>query len=247
MKTKAIILATIVSTLLSFTLSGQITQGVIEYEVTIDVHRGIPPEREEMKAMIPQFRTNHFQLFFNEKESLYKPKDDPEADLRQSGRGSGGGMRMMRTPRTETYIDKENREVTVMQDFMGTNYLIIEELDIKPWRIGDQVMEIAGYMCMMAYYTDTLQNQEITAWFTPQIQPFLGPHRFVTLPGTVLAVDINNGERVWVARSIVDREVRNAEIRKPNRGEKITRDEFMRLVDEQMEQMNMRGVGTRFF
>ena len=245
MKTKVIILAIVGITLFSNTLTGQIAQGVIEYEVTIDVHRSIPPEREEMKAMIPQFRTDRFQLFFNEKESLYRPKDDPEADLRQGGRGSG--MRMMRTPRTETYIDKESREVTVMQDFMGTNYLIAEDLQIRPWRIGDQMMEIAGYMCMMAWYTDTVQNHEITAWFTQQIQPFLGPDRYVTLPGTVLAVDINNGERVLVARQIEVRNVRNAEVRKPNRGEPITRDEFQKLVEEQLERMNMRGVGARFF
>lgn len=226
-------------------LLGQISQGVIEYEVTMDVHRSIPPEREELKAMIPQFRTDNFQLFFNEQESLYKTKDDPEADLRQGGRG--GGMRMMRAPRTETHIDKESREVTVLQDFMGTNYLITEPLDIAPWRIGDQMMDIAGYMCIMAWYTDTLQNQEITAWFTPHIQPFLGPDRYVTLPGTVLAVDINNGERVWVARKIDIRDVRAAELRKPNRGEKITREEFRKLVEEQMERMNMRGVGMRFF
>jgi GLPGLI family protein len=216
------------------TLSGQISQGVIEYEVTMDVHRNIPPEREEMKAMIPQFRTIHFQLFFNETASLYKPKENPEADVPQ---GRGGGMRMMRTPRTETYIDKASKEVTVMQDFMGTNYLISETLDILPWKIGDQMMEIAGYMCMMAWYQDTVQKHDITAWFTPQIQPFLGPDRYVTLPGTVLAVDINNGERVWVARNIDIKEVKNGDIRKPSRGESITREEFTKLVEEQMERM----------
>ena len=224
-------------------LSAQISEGVIRYEVTIDMHRNIPPEREEMKAMIPQYRKETYELFFTGQESLYKAKEDAEADLAINR----GGMRMvMRMPRTETYIDKEKREVTVMQDFMGTNYLITEALDIAPWRIGNEQMEIAGYICMMAWYNDTIQNQEITAWFTPQIQPFLGPDRYVTLPGTVLAVDINNGERVWVAREVEPRELRRNEVRKPSRGENITRKDFQEMVRQQMERTGGTTRGIRF-
>jgi GLPGLI family protein len=224
-------------------LSAQISEGVIRYEVTIDMHRNIPQEREEMKAMIPQYRKETYELFFTGQESLYKAKEDAEADLAINR----GGMRMvMRMPRTETYIDKEKREVTVMQDFMGTNYLITEALDIAPWRIGNEQMEIAGYICMMAWYNDTIQNQEITAWFTPQIQPFLGPDRYVTLPGTVLAVDINNGERVWVAREVEPRELRRNEVRKPSRGENITRKDFQEMVRQQMERTGGTTRGIRF-
>lgn len=224
-------------------LSAQISEGVIRYEVTIDMHRNIPPEREEMKAMIPQYRTETYELFFTGQESLYKAKEDAEADLAINR----GGMRMvMRTPRTETYIDKEKREVTVMQDFLGTNYLITEPLDIAPWRIGNEQVEIAGFICMMAWYNDTIQNQEITAWFTPQIQPFLGPDRYVTLPGTVLAVDINNGERVWVARGVEPRELHRNDVRKPSRGEKITREDFQEMVRQQVERMGGTTRGIRF-
>ncbi|MFO7998988.1 MAG: GLPGLI family protein [Bacteroidales bacterium] len=224
-------------------LTAQVGEGVIRYEVTIDMHRNIPPEREEMKAMIPQHRTETYELFFNGQESLYRAKENADADLSVNR----GGMRMvMRIPRTETHIDKDKREVTTLQDFMGTNYLITEPLDIAPWRIGNEQMEIAGYLCMMAWYTDTVQNQEITAWFTPQIQPFLGPDRYVTLPGTVLAVDINNGERVWVAREVEPREIHRQEVRKPSRGEQITREGYQELVRQQMERMGGTTRGMRF-
>lgn len=216
------------------TVPAQISEGVIHYERTIDVHRNIPPEREEWKAMIPQFREETFELFFTPSESLYKPAEDVEADM---GGRRGGGMRMMRSPRTETYIDRDNREVTIQQDFMGRNYLITEELDIAPWRIGHQQTEILGYVCMMAWYNDTVMEQEITAWFTPHIQPFLGPDRFVTLPGTVLAVDINNGEQVWVARKIEERKLESREVRKPTRGEPISREAFNEMLMEQRERM----------
>lgn len=244
---QASIFLTAIFLFISYFLSAQLSQGVIEYEFTLDVHRSIPPEREEMKAMIPQFRSERYQLFFNQAESLYKNKENPEADLATGQRGPGSGMRMMmRMPKTETHIHKEKREVTVMQDFMGKNYLITENLDIAPWKIGNERMEIAGYMCMMAWYNDTVAKHEITAWFTPQIQPFLGPDRYVTLPGTVLALDINNGERVWVARSVEIRDVKAAELKKPNRGEVITREDFQKLVDEQMQRMGAGGRTVRF-
>lgn len=221
----------------------QIRQGMIEYEYTIDVHRNLPPEREELKAMIPQFRTVTYQLLFNGEESLYKIKENPEEEA--TGR-PGGMMRMGRMSRTETHIDRVGKVVTVLQDFIGKNYLITEPLAIAPWKISHQQMDIEGYVCMMAWYNDTIQNQEITAWFTPQIQPFLGPDRYVSLPGTVLALDINNGERVWVARSIVDMDVESSDLRKPNRGEAITREDFIKLVEEQTQRMNTGGGGFRF-
>ena len=50
---------------------GQGTEGVITYEMKINLHRRIPPGQEARKAMIPEFRTTKQQLFFNQSESLY--------------------------------------------------------------------------------------------------------------------------------------------------------------------------------
>lgn len=227
-------------------LFGQVSQGVINYEVRMDVHRSLPPDRQELKAMIPQFRTENFQLFFTPTESLYKAIED-QAQQPMGGGGGGGIRMMMRSPRTETHVNRESRERTVFQDVMGRNFLISDTLGIEPWKFGYEQMEIAGYMCMMAWYTDTVAKQEITVWFTPQLPPFMGPDKYVTLPGTVLAVDINNGERVWVARQIEAREVKPAEVRKPSRGEKMTREQFNKFVEEQMQRLNPGGGTIRMF
>jgi GLPGLI family protein len=224
-------------------VNAQNTQGVIEYEVRMDVHRRIPAEREEMKAIIPQFRTDKYQLFFNEGESLYKNLID-EAE---EATATQGGMRMsFRMPKTETHLEKMSRVRTVQQDFMGKKYLIIDTLEIAPWKIGNEQMEIAGYLCQMAYYTDStnLENiQEITAWFALQLPPFNGPENYVTLPGTVLALDINNGERVFIARKIEFKELKNPDTKKPDKGEKISREKYNEQVREQMEKMRSQGGG----
>ena len=45
------------------------TTGVITYEVKVNLHRRLPPDRADMKAMMPEFRVTKEQLFFNEKGS----------------------------------------------------------------------------------------------------------------------------------------------------------------------------------
>ncbi|MCC5931738.1 MAG: GLPGLI family protein [Cyclobacteriaceae bacterium] len=232
-----------ISLLISPALMSQKTSGIIEYEVRMDVHRRIPAEREEMKAMIPQFRSDNYQLFFNETESLYKIIIDEEAEATQQG----GGRRMMfRMPGMETHLEKTSRIRTVQQEFMGKKYLIEDTLNIAPWKIGSEQMEISGYLCQMAYYTDSsnAENiQEITAWFALQLPPFNGPESYASLPGTILALDINNGERVFIARKIEFKTLQKQDIKKPDKGEKISREKFTAMMREQMEKMRNQGGG----
>jgi GLPGLI family protein len=227
--------------ILPSSLRSQVAEGVIRYELTVDVHRNIPPDREDMKAMIPQFRKMEYLLAFNQEERLYKPVEEEAPIQMQQGRGGGGGRMMMRMPRTETYVSTNNNQRTVLTEMMGKTYLIVDTIEMAPWKIGNEFMDIEGYRCQMAWYTDTISKEEITAWFTVGIQPFIGPDKFTNLPGTIMALDINNGERVWVARKVEVRPVIRNEIRKPSRGEVITRRQFNELLEQQRERMRQGG------
>lgn len=239
MKKQGILL---IGVLISIFAWAQIREGVIDYEMRIDMHRNIPAEREEMKKMIPQFRTQNYQLFFNEKESMFKPVEEEE-DLE----ANSGGMRMtFKMPSIETFTDLVNRMALVDQEFMGKRYLIQDSLTMIPWKFGEERLEIAGYECQQAYHHDEEKKQEITAWFTPQIQPFVGPDRYSNLPGTVLAVDINNGERVWVARKVQFKSLKKNDIKKPTKGEQVSQEEYRKIVAEQMEKMRSQGGMMRF-
>ena len=141
---------------------------------------------------------------------------------------------------------RATQERTVFMEMMGRNYLIVDTLALAPWRLGNEFMDIEGYRCQMAFYTDTIANEEVTAWFTVGIQPFLGPDKYSSLPGAILALDINNGERVWVARKVEVRPITRNEIRKPSRGDVITRPEFDKILEEQRERMRQGGGGFRF-
>lgn len=217
----------------------QPVQGVITYELKVNLHKRLPPEREDMKKMIPEFRSSSEQLFFNETESLYKPliEDEPE----EFDNGGGAHIRMAR-PYYEFYLNSDNKQVVSKREFMGKNYLIVSDLELAPWKFSDETRTIQGYECKQAYYTNEETKQTITAWYTNEIRLFLGPTSYNTLPGTVLAVDINNEEQVFIANKIEMRELRKNELKIPKGGEEISQEDFRKMVDERMKEM---GGGPR--
>lgn len=244
MRNLIVILGILVSLAAAQVVFAQGSDGVITYEVKVNLHRRIPPGQEARKSMIPEFRTTKQQLFFNANESLYKPIiEDEEEDMVAST--GGGGMRIrIQQPNDEVYINPGNTALVSKREFMGKDYLIEDTLKISPWKLGTETKEIQGYACKMAWYVDDRQPDrklEITAWYTDQLRPMLGPEQFGTLPGTVLAVDINNGERVIVARQIEIRELKKSEMKIPDSGQKVTQAEFRKIVDETMKQMGGNG------
>lgn len=272
MKRIILMLGTLVCLLAAHVVFSQ--TGVITYESRVNLHRNIPADRQEMKAMVPEFRVTKLQLFYNGEESLYKSVVEDEDEQFSS---AGGGMRMtMRMPKTEMYTNSSSTSILMVQEFMGKKYLIQDSVKMSPWKFGTETKEILGYTCHMAYFSreeevPVMRMQmssgppptasgttpatppapekrtiEITAWYTDQIRPSLGPDRYNTLPGTVLAIDVNNGERVLVARQVEQRELKKNELYVPDSGTKVTQEEYRKTMEEQMQKMRANGGGMMF-
>jgi GLPGLI family protein len=202
-------------------------EGVITYDIRINMHRTLPPDRQDMKAMIPEFRSYKQQLFFNATESLYKPliEDEEEDDSQQGRRNFRFRMRM------EIYANMDSDKWISSQEFMGKDYLISDSVKMQPWKFGTETKTILGYECKQAFYTDD-QQKVVTAWFTDKIRPQLGPDRYSTLPGAVLAVDVNNAERVTVASKVEIRPLKKNELIKPTKGQPISSADFRKMAEE---------------
>ena len=243
MKRIVILLGILISLTAAHVVFGQGAEGVITYETKINLHRRIPPERAEMKSMIPEFRTMKNELFFKPSESIYKPVIEDEEE--ETSASSGGGRRFtMRMQNSETYLDQNSSVVLTKMEFMGKEYLIEDSVKLSPWKFGTETKTLLGYECKQAYYTDESQpnfKQEITAWYTDKLRPFLGPDRFNTLPGAVLAVDVNNGERVILAQKVDLKVLKKNDLKIPTSGTKITQAEFRLLMQEQMKKMQEAG------
>lgn len=213
------------------------TEGVITYVMKVNVHRSLPPDRESMKSMIPEFNTSQYQLFFNSNESWFKPVEEEEAQ-----EISGSGFRMsFRRPQNEIYTDQAASKRVSLREFMGKKYLIEDTLKLAPWKFEQGTKEIAGYICQKAVWHNEERQQTITAWYTNNLRPFLGPEGFNTLPGAVLEVDVNDGERVITASQIEFRSLKKYEMKKPTSGVRLTESEFREMVKEQTERMRANG------
>ncbi|HEY9048944.1 MAG TPA: GLPGLI family protein, partial [Ohtaekwangia sp.] len=212
--------------------------GIITYEVKVNMHRRLPPDREQMKETIPEYNIHQDQLVFNTNESLYKPieeEDDEFAD-------EGGGVRMrFRRPNAEFYFDQASSRRIMLQEFMGKKYLIEDSIKITPWKFGAEVKTIKGYECRQASYYNEERKQNIVAWYTTALRPFIGPENFNTLPGAVIQVDINDGERIITLQKLEARALKKGELKIPSGGTKITEKEFRKMMQEQMQRMGRDG------
>jgi GLPGLI family protein len=217
----------------------QVPEGVITYEVKTNMHRRLPPDRQEMKSMVPEFNISKDQLFFNPSESLYRPVEEEEDEPDDT---APVRMRFAR-PNAEIYVHPTSGRHLVSQEFMGKRYLIDDTLKISPWKFGNETKTIHGYPCKQAMFHNEERKQDVVAWYTDHLRPSLGPENFNSLPGAILQVDINNGERVLTAIQIEARPLKKSEMKIPSSGQRISQREFSKMMDEQMQRMRANGGG----
>lgn len=135
---------------LSTTLNAQMKEGKISYERKINMHRNIPDP--QMKSMIPEFRTDKFELLFNESASLFRSVVDDEAPDPFANAGGGGGPRVMnfRMPTTTTYTDIAKQTQYEERAFFEKEFLIVDSLKQYKWKLSEETKTIAKQLCKKA-------------------------------------------------------------------------------------------------
>ena len=224
-----------------YTLAFTQMSGKVTYEEKMDLHRNLPPERQEMKDMIPQYNTAVFELYFQDLESIYQPKKADETEVTTN---SGNSQMTMRFGRDNRVVYK-NLETDVMidsRDFMQKQFLITGPPTVRKWKIGTKQKEILGHKCMEANFrVDSVTT--LVAWFAPDISNSNGPADYQGLPGLILGVDINEGLRTITATEIKMEQVDPAIIEAPTKGKEVTAEEFEAIRKEKMKEMQLQHGG----
>lgn len=158
-----ITLLAVTASLLTATSFGQLTEGKIVYERKINMHKNLPPEAEQMKAMIPEFQTSKMELAFKDQQSLYKPfkSDDDDMPSGEAVGGGGGGGRTFRFGgmgggNTESFKDYEKDTKTEIRELGPKKYLLDDSLKHYSWKLSPDTMTILGHLCHKA--TTTLKG-----------------------------------------------------------------------------------------
>ncbi|WP_207497085.1 GLPGLI family protein [Aridibaculum aurantiacum] len=222
------ILIAITAVLCSHTLLAQVKEGTILYERKMDMHRRI--QDEQMKAMMPQFRTSKHQLLFSDSVSIYKAVQEEEAPDPFADGGGNRVMFRMSAGEGEQYRNFSNQRFIESRELGAKTYIIEDTIRQQPWKLTDETKTILNYSCKKAT-RKTERGQEVEAWYTEAIPCPAGPEGFASLPGAILQLNINNDEIVYVATAVSDK-VNAKELKEPSKGKKVNRAEFAKLMQE---------------
>lgn len=216
------------------------TEGVISFEEKMNLHKMI--RNPQAKAQMPEFRTTQMELYFKDKECLYVPVEEAEG-TEGGDNGGGGGMRMMMRMQSEIYRNFATNKQIEQRDMMNTTYLIEDTLTTPNWQLVEgETQKIAGFDCKKAMRTDSMmgRKQQITVWYAENILLSAGPQSFGGLNGMILKVDVNDGEIVITAKEIDFRKVKSSDLKAPSKGERMTRADFRKKMEDFRKQ---RGQG----
>ncbi len=130
-------------------LHAQLKEGTIIYERKVNMHRTI--QDEQMRAMIPEFRSSKHMLQFSDSVSIYKMV--PEDEAPDPFGGGGGGVRMVfrgGADAGELYKNFSQSRSVQSNELAGKNYLIVDGITQQPWKLGAETKQIMGYTCHKA-------------------------------------------------------------------------------------------------
>ncbi len=252
---------------LATTATAQMKEGKISYERKVNMHRNLPDP--QLKSMIPEFRTDKFELIFNESASLFRSVVDDEApDPFANAGGGGGGMRMnFRMPTTTTYTDLAKQTQYEERAFFEKEFLIVDSLKQYKWKLSEETKTIAKQLCKKATTmvtapqmrvrisrggennTDTAANApikpretELVVWYAENIPVSVGPDNYSGLPGVIMEMNLDNGATVTTAVE-VSAKYPKKELIQPTKGEKVTRTQFQEQMQKLMQDMQRGGGG----
>ena len=171
-------------------------------------------------------------LNFNSKKALFE-EDDSEKEATPPGLQRAIMYESSLKPASpvvqKVYFDFDKNQRLEQLEYMTRFFLVQSEIEAVAWKLGSEKKKVLEYTCMSA--SVTLDDQEIVAWFSPEIPVSLGPSVFGGLPGLILAVE-RSGETAYVATSVKLSPPAEESMVKPNKGSKVTREEFESIQEE---------------
>ena len=241
----------------------QMKEGKISYERKVNMHRFITDP--EMRARIPEFRTDKFELLFNEQASLFRTVVDEDApDPFANNGGDRGGVRFnFRMPETSTYTDINNQMQYESRAMFEKTFLIVDSLKSNKWKISDETKTIANHVCKKATTMVTQAPQmrmrfgngpraaedtvapkpkevELVVWYTEDIPVSVGPDNYAGLPGAILEVNTDNGANTITATEVGTKYPKK-ELVQPTKGDKMNRAQYQDAMKKIMEDMQFGG------
>ena len=233
---------TLTLSLLSFSIMtfAQNSIGKISYEEKVKLNIQLQGDfSEEIMSRLPKEKSENYELLFNKEESLYHPSKE-QKEKPHSGSAfiqeDGAHVEIIaKKASNETYYDLAKDHLVQKTDFMDRTFLIKGDIEAKSWKILPETKEILGYTCSKATYME--DSTMFVAWYTTQLPSKIGPNRFIGLPGAILEVGTEDGERTITATNVELGTDYSDKIVPPKKGKEISQAEFNKIKEEKFKEM----------
>ncbi len=225
-------------------------QGTVRYDRAIRYEFTIPERMDErLKAQIATQSVTSMVLAFDEATWVIRPADgERRAPAVMTDRPEGLTLRlkMGSTSRSdqetllETHVDAGAGTVTETREFMGRTFLITGDQPSWAWKLTGEQSQYLGYTVQKA--TAMRDSLPVEAWFTAEIPVPAGPAEFGGLPGLILVVTVGDGRTTYSAKEVHPGPLETGALAAPREGEKVTREEYEKIVAEKMKELTeLRG------
>lgn len=219
----------------------QVSSGKIIYDEKVKLEIKLEGEAAAMAAGLPKERRMEKSLTFNREAMLFEDGNPNVEDEMVPDEPHGDGtirVRMMVAGANKIFTDLHSKKIIDQREFMNRIFLVEKELPVADWKISGNQKMILGYNCLEATRTDT-SGKKTVAWFAPSISISGGPAGLGNLPGMILEADINNGSRIYTAKSVQSLSPRDVKIQKPEDGRQVTEEEYRKIVAEKLKEMGV--------
>ena len=175
-----------------------IQKGKIEFERKTNTHRLYLSDEagswaEEFKKLVPQFKTDYFDLVFTENGSVYMPGKEPEEKKTGFFESPAGG--------NVVYKDLNQQTIASQKQIFESQFLILDSIRTLKWKLEPETRTIAGFECRKAI-TRICDSVVVVAFYTDEITPSTGPESFGGLPGMILGLAIPRLYTTWFATKL---------------------------------------------
>ena len=249
----------------SITFAQKSFQGKATYmsKTTMDMSMfGKMTEQQKKQRMqrMKSFLEKTYTLTFNKTTSSFKEEvklEAPGASGPSWGRSNGQGS-----------IYKNTKDQVMIEDVeqFSKRFLVTEKMEQAQWEMGTETKKIGQYTCYKATLVkedtnidwgsifsrntkkkDSTKTKDvkpakkmlsIIAWYTPQIPVSTGPDKYYGLPGLILEINAGRTTMLCTEVAISSKEV--LEIKEPNKGKEVSRDEYNKIVKVKTEELKDR-------
>ena len=212
-------------------------RGKLTFERKLNVHRqldemlksgrGNSSMMEAMKKQVPKYKTDIFEMYFNEKESLYTPARDGISESKMM-------MGNIPADRNVIFNDFESDSCTSQKKIFEKTYLVKDSLRRYQWKITEEFRKIAGFNCRRAE-TIIMDSVYVIAFYTDAIMAPGGPESFNGLPGMILGVVMPRLNVTYFATKFDDFLESSSLLSPPSKGDKTNYDLLDKKLKSSME------------